>query len=605
MASQPELAARLGLSSPANDDLSWLVARCSAALAGKPSPVKTWDAVKFYADLAVTAQTPDWAENADEAEPLIQNGWFREAAPFEAQVQTPEELSIGQEELLLVCSDEPAPRGWVMAAREADTSDSRLVPASYIVAADVAVVAATAFAGSSDGELSFNEGDEIIIRPGALPCQAWWLAKVGGRRGYVPRYLLDPSWRERGWLAVSVIWGRYAAWRDRRGAAENAVRDAEEDVLRGDQGTSGASSDDQSVAEALGVNLATDGDLVWIGTRALQCKPPYPHEKTAAQYRALAVLATDPPWPEDATGAPPLLPHGWYRAVAIAGFAPEQPTELAIAEGDMLLVSSDSAAPPGWLLAAPPSDPTALGLVPEAHLIADDVAVIARCDFHPISAGDLPFRAGDALLVRPGASASKSYWLARSGHGRGYVPRYMLDASWRPRGELAVALIWAGFRAHRTRRGGAEARAGRARDAASSPSIAERKAACEIGLSLSTHPDLVWIARRAMARKPPLPNSVTRGIYGSLVVSATHPPWPASAAGELLGKGKYTASALAPFAASDAREMSFTESERLVLQANVPSPDGWILAARAADGRQLGLVPRAFVRADEVRRGPC
>lgn len=1000
MSSLPELAAQLGLNSPANDDLSWLVARCSKALAGKPSPVKTWDAVKFYSDLAISAQTPDWAENAEEAEPVIRNGWFRaiSAAAFEAQA--PEELSVEQEELLLVCSDEPAPRGWVTAVREAETSEKGLVPASYIVAADVAVVAATAFVGSGEGELSFVEGDEIIVRPGVLPCQAWWLARVAGKRGYVPRYLLDPSWRVRGRLAVSVIWGRYAARRDRRNVAKMAgivassravtqvakilrgrvarrrleqmqaessasgrsgferealhafqmeeVQDrlrkrgrerkcaaalgidlesdpdlvwvarralqskhkwtdasigrgfwamaaaavdpvwpddlleteplltngwyratsiaafqaqdetelsldayepvyvradtygsdawccaarsqnvaisglvprshvvAEDCVVKplvawaglgdgdlsltpgdkllvrpgalrakgymlarrgrvrglvprwlvdvafqqeahrtatliascyraycgrgkhpdrrptklalegapdverassprtesgtsrvalarqstgsngstrppppdfdagstahskrmekrgatsqpppgrplsrpssrqmlillppaspdppaGDQGQTeeagdgasqegwsdvesngGAASDDRSVAEAvgvdlatdgddrsvakaLGVDLATDGDLVWIGTRALQSKPPYPHPKTAALYRALAVLATEPTWAADAAGAPALMPHGWYRAVAVADFAPEQPTELAVTEGDVLHVSAYAAAPPGWLLAAYASDPSAEGLVPETHLVADDIAVTAECDFQPVSVGDLPFRAGETLLLRPGTGVSEAYWLARAGDRRGYVPRYVLDGSWRPRGELAVALIWAKFRSYRARRGWAEtgARAAAARDAA--PSIIHRKAACELGLSLATYPDLLWIVRRALARKPPLPDRATRDIYRRLVLSATQPAWPASpsGAGKLLPKGRYMASVLAQFVASDALEMSVMEGERLVLRTDVPAPDGWVLASRAAHDTELGLVPRDFVRTDEVR----
>ena len=51
------------------------------------------------------------------------------------------------------------------------------------------------FGGVSLGDLAFNKGDLLLLRPGVLPAQAYWLASVGGRRGYVPRYLLDPSWR--------------------------------------------------------------------------------------------------------------------------------------------------------------------------------------------------------------------------------------------------------------------------------------------------------------------------------------------------------------------------------------------------------------------------
>ena len=51
----------------------------------------------------------------------------------------------------------------------------------------------------SEGDLSFGEGEELLIRPGLLPSEGWWLGRscADGRCGYVPRYVVDRSWRAR------------------------------------------------------------------------------------------------------------------------------------------------------------------------------------------------------------------------------------------------------------------------------------------------------------------------------------------------------------------------------------------------------------------------
>ena len=104
---------------------------------------------------------------------------------------------------------------------------------------------------------------------------------------------------------------------------------------------------------------------------------------------------------------------------------------------------------PGWLLAVHEDDPARGGLVPRSFLMADDVAVTAPCDFQGVATGDLPFRKGDALLIRPGILAARGYWLASLNGRRGYVPRFLLDPSWRVQGRLSTAIIWAHFLAKR------------------------------------------------------------------------------------------------------------------------------------------------------------
>lgn len=49
--------------------------------------------------------------------------------------------------------------------------------------------------GVCPGDLPFEKGDTVLVRPGVLPSRGYWLAKVGERRGIVPRYLLDSGWR--------------------------------------------------------------------------------------------------------------------------------------------------------------------------------------------------------------------------------------------------------------------------------------------------------------------------------------------------------------------------------------------------------------------------
>ena len=80
----------------------------------------------------------------------------------------------------------------------------------YVRVDDFKVTAPSSFGGGGAGELAFEKGDRLVVRPAAAFGPAWWLAKLGSRRGFVPRYLLDPEWREVGKRAARLIWSRYS-----------------------------------------------------------------------------------------------------------------------------------------------------------------------------------------------------------------------------------------------------------------------------------------------------------------------------------------------------------------------------------------------------------
>ena len=120
-----------------------------------------------------------------------------------------------------------------MAVRAAAKDVVGLVPASYMVALDFAVVAPASFAGVSTGDLPFQQGDELLIRPSMLPAEGWWLGRRvrDGRRGYVPRYVVDLNWRERARTAVEFIWAAYSAHTHDRRAIPAGEGDADLDWI--------------------------------------------------------------------------------------------------------------------------------------------------------------------------------------------------------------------------------------------------------------------------------------------------------------------------------------------------------------------------------------
>lgn len=70
------------------------------------------------------------------------------------------------------------------------------------------------------------------------------------------------------------------------------------------------------VAAALGVDLETDRDLIWVAERALATKPPYPDETSMALFTALAAAVVNPNWPDKVSGGVGLMRNGWFRAIA-------------------------------------------------------------------------------------------------------------------------------------------------------------------------------------------------------------------------------------------------------------------------------------------------
>ena len=48
-----------------------------------------------------------------------------------------------------------------------------LVPSTYVAPFDYMVIAPAGYVGVSEGDLSFGEGEELLIRPGLLPSEGW------------------------------------------------------------------------------------------------------------------------------------------------------------------------------------------------------------------------------------------------------------------------------------------------------------------------------------------------------------------------------------------------------------------------------------------------
>ncbi len=70
---------------------------------------------------------------------------------------------------------------------ELDHEISGIVPRSYLTVTPVGIVAPHSYRGAGIGDLSFNKGEALLVLPGALPARGYWLARIGGKRGVVPR----------------------------------------------------------------------------------------------------------------------------------------------------------------------------------------------------------------------------------------------------------------------------------------------------------------------------------------------------------------------------------------------------------------------------------
>jgi hypothetical protein len=230
---EAERRANLCIDLKANPDLQWIVTRARACVlpaqwrvlddkskkgaAGsyynkvtkQTSLAKPTDA--YFIELGAASCDPPWPPSLQLAASYMRNGWFCARAMAEFNPEHDREIHFGANEQMYVNGDDLAPEGWVIAAREAAPRRSGLVPRSYMAALDFGIVAPKGYTSSSPGELSFVAGDELVIRPAVLPAEGWWLGRRcrDGRRGYVPRYVCDESWRDRGARAVALIWHHY------------------------------------------------------------------------------------------------------------------------------------------------------------------------------------------------------------------------------------------------------------------------------------------------------------------------------------------------------------------------------------------------------------
>ena len=192
----------------------------------------------------------------------------------------------------------------------------------------------------------------------------------------------------------------------------------------------------EATGRSLGLDLKSEPELRWIVLRAMQAKVPpawevlrqggdevlYKHKlsgevpefaPTHGQLRLLATAAARP-WPASASVSQELMEDGWFRAAALAAFEGEE-GELSFVEDEALLVNSDVPAPEGWNVAARQAEPANAALAPKEYLLKFDFAVTATCDFGGWSLGDLLFKKGDQLVVRPGVMACRGWWLGRLG----------------------------------------------------------------------------------------------------------------------------------------------------------------------------------------------
>mmetsp|Transcript_31202 Transcript_31202/g.99661 ORF Transcript_31202/g.99661 Transcript_31202/m.99661 type:complete len:904 (-) Transcript_31202:117-2828(-) len=179
-----------------------------------PPPVK--HAIACYSTIAREAGV-GWPVRAADAGQRVGGGWWRGVARSDFEAMAQGELSFALGDILLVQQEDPTTGcsladGWCMALLESAPDRFGLVPRDFVRLHDVAVTAAAPYRAVSSGELSFEIGDEIIIRPGALPGQSWWMGSLNGRRGYFPRHVLDAEWAPFAGQHAGRIQRRYRRW---------------------------------------------------------------------------------------------------------------------------------------------------------------------------------------------------------------------------------------------------------------------------------------------------------------------------------------------------------------------------------------------------------
>ena len=220
-------------------------------------------------------------------------------------------------------------------------------------------------------------------------------------------------------------------------------------------------------------------------------------EALQLRYRALAEIAewewsvsaaVDADAPEvDAAAA--YVGEGWLRATVLGEFTAAEEGELSVAEKERVLVDGDQMPPTVELMAAEDDGGDAQlvvancwlravryeddggtdgpvpagqeGALPSTYVHLEDFEIRAEEDYDAQADGEISFRRGDVLLVRPAARMlGRSWWLARVRWSRsatmrgacGLAPRHVLDPHWRQVARLAVRAIVCTWRDYR--RGG-------------------------------------------------------------------------------------------------------------------------------------------------------
>jgi hypothetical protein len=593
-----ECAAMLGIDVIADTDLLWIAQKAmhspSASRSADPPVLGKQNhttggkpdeqTLHKYRALVALATDPSWRRDPASLGPLMRHGLYRATAAAAFHAQDARELSVAAGEALLVSGDEPTAQGWVATARAADPEVRGLVPQSFVQPDDVNVIASCGFDGVAVGDLSFSRGDVLLLRPGALPAQAYWLASLHGRRGYVPRYLLDPSWRARGRLAVRVIRSRFLEFRCRATETQpiTPVGSLSSKPMQLTPVSSPSSlpesSIEQQCAAALGIDLRVDPDRIFLARAALACKPAWPAPATATRYASLAATIGGTPWAAtaDLSDQAEVLSNGWYRASAVSRFEAAE-GELSLEEGEVVLVDGETAPAVGWALAVRPADPSQAGLVPVSYLAVHDATVTAACDFEGTGApGDLPFRCGDRLTIRPAVLPAGGFWMAKLGTQRGYVPRYLLDESWVPKGRYAAGLICRAWRAHVA-------------------SINEARQGEGHTLPLSYEP----INSPAQLRSPSSPLEALSFLVATGTATTTPSyrgpePAPAPADGEV-PPGYARAWAVVDFQPEHPLEMAVWAGEALLVDMGLPMPEGWVSAVRLGQWDAPGMVPISYL----------
>eukprot|EP00965_Chrysotila_dentata_P098073 3242977-Pleurochrysis_carterae.AAC.1 len=129
--------------------------------------------------------TRPWMQGREAVPLIIRNGVFRATALADFKAEDEMEIDLVKKVELLVYGDDPAPDGWLVAALLSAPKRRGLVPRSYVLPKDFRAPALYSFEPLSPGDLRFNKGDMLMLRPAVLECEGWWLGRRGETCGFV------------------------------------------------------------------------------------------------------------------------------------------------------------------------------------------------------------------------------------------------------------------------------------------------------------------------------------------------------------------------------------------------------------------------------------